>query len=158
MTVSDGCLHIVMNCKPVIVDDLETRNKLSSPEHVLEMARRMKNRPLFAYKEKRHPIEVTGSMNKEQISGEQEYVLTMGANSLAMILINTKEPREKVKISITTNTIRPVIIEEMTIQLNKMEQFDPVNERPVDILDQMYCVYKEAEKKVLEDDKILNNT
>lgn len=42
----------------VIVDDVITRNMLSSPEFVLAMARKMRNRPLYAYKETKKTVEV----------------------------------------------------------------------------------------------------
>lgn len=134
-----------------IVDDLETRNKLSSPEHVLAMARRMKNRPLYAYKEDRLPVEVIKPIEMEQISGEQEYIFTVEPNATAVLQIATKEPIEELEITIETDAERSVMVNEKIFQQNKQGLFVPVNERPVDILDKLYAEYRKAELKVIKE-------
>ncbi len=87
----------------------------------------------------------------EQTSGEQEYVFTVEPNAVAMLQIATKEPREELEITIETDTERPVIVNEKTIQRNKQDLFVPINDRPVDILDQIYAEYRKAERKVIKE-------
>lgn len=133
-----------------VVDDQETRNMLSSPEHILKIARRMRLRPLFAYNEERLPVNVIRPMEMEQTSGEQEYVFTVEPNAVAMLQIDTKEPREELEITVETDTERPVIVNEKTFQRSRQDLFAPINDRPVDILDQIYAEYRKAEREVIK--------